>query len=94
MTLQLDVTPKAKVHVYGPGATDFVQLTQPLTLAAAMKPGESVTITGVFGYQACDDTMCYAPASAPVAWTVKADEKRRNSPMRGQESSTLRRQPA
>lgn len=108
LTLQLDVTPKAKIHVYGPGAKDFVQpslkiaprgsltlgrvsypapelvldpilkeripmytktfrVVQPVTV----KPGEPLTITGVLSYQACDDTMCYAPASAAVSWTLK-----------------------
>jgi hypothetical protein len=111
LILQLDVTPKAKIHVYGPGAKDFLQpslkitgpagpilgkpslpppelvldpileeripmytktfrVTQPLTLAAVPKPGEHVTITGVFAYQACDDKVCYAPSSAPVSWLV------------------------
>ena len=112
LTLQLDVTPKVKVHVYGPGATSFVQpslkittpdgltiakarfpppelvldpilkeripmytktfrIVQAATLKAAPKTGETMTIVGVLNYQACDDTMCYAPASAPVSWTVK-----------------------
>ena len=106
------MTPKAKIHVYGPGATNFVQpslkittpngltignarfpapelvldpilkeripmytktfrIVQPATLKAAPKTGETMTIVGVLNYQACDDTMCYAPASAPVSWTVK-----------------------
>jgi|SRR5688572_28725834 len=112
LTLQLDVTPKVKVHVYGPGATSFLQpslrittpagltigkarfpppelaldpilkeripmysktfrIVQTATLKAAPKAGETITIAGVLSYQACDDTMCYAPASAPVSWTVK-----------------------
>ena len=36
-------------------------------LLAAMK---TVTITGVVNYQACDDTLCYAPQSVPVKWMV------------------------
>jgi hypothetical protein len=31
LTLHLDVTPKARVHVYGPGATDFVQPSLKIT---------------------------------------------------------------
>ena len=112
LTLQLDVTPKVKVHVYGPGATSFLQpslrittpgltmakarfpqpelvldpilkeripmytktfrIVQTATLKAAPKAGETITIAGVLSYQACDDTMCYAPASAPVSWTLPA----------------------
>lgn len=30
----------------------------------------SVTITGRVNYQACDDTVCYNPASVPLKWTV------------------------
>ena len=112
VTLRLDVTPKPKVHVYGPGATTFVQpslkittpdgrtvgnarfpapelvldpileeripmytttfrVVQTTTLKTAPKSGETLTIVGVLSYQACDDLMCYAPASAPVTWTVK-----------------------
>jgi hypothetical protein len=108
VTLQLDVTPKPKVHVYGPGAKDFLEpslkiaplpglalgkasypapqlvldpilkkripmysttfrVVQPVSLT----PGERTTIAGVLTYQACDDRMCYAPASAPVEWTLK-----------------------
>ena len=36
-------------------------------LLAAMK---TVTITGTVSYQACDDSLCYAPQSVPVKWTV------------------------
>jgi hypothetical protein len=108
VTLQLDVTPKPKIHVYGPGAKDFLQpalkimpaaglavgktvypppelvldpileeripmytktfrVVQPVT----MKPGAVSRISGVLSYQACDDTMCYAPASATVEWVLK-----------------------
>jgi hypothetical protein len=30
----------------------------------------SVTISGRFEYQACDDTLCYSPQSVPVQWTL------------------------
>ena len=30
----------------------------------------SLTFNGVLKYQACDDTICYAPVSVPVTWTV------------------------
>ena len=36
-------------------------------LLAAMK---TVTITGTVSYQACDDSLCYAPQSVPVKWMV------------------------
>ena len=31
---------------------------------------KSLTITGRVEYQACDDTVCYSPASVPLKWTV------------------------
>ena len=30
----------------------------------------SVTVKGVLKYQACDDTICYAPVSVPISWTL------------------------
>lgn len=32
---------------------------------------ESVTITGTFDYQACDDKSCFNPKSVPLSYTVK-----------------------
>jgi hypothetical protein len=112
VTLLLDVTPGRDVHVYAPGAKDFIQTTltispqarltigkpdypkpelvldpllheripeytktfriaQPVTLGPPAKSSGDVTIAGVLSYQACDDRMCYPPASASVTWTVK-----------------------
>jgi hypothetical protein len=31
----------------------------------------SVTITGTFDYQACNDTLCFNPTSVPLSYTVK-----------------------
>jgi DsbC/DsbD-like thiol-disulfide interchange protein len=30
----------------------------------------SLTVKGVLKYQACDETICYAPVTVPVTWTV------------------------
>ena len=46
------------------------RLTQDVTLEKSAKPGSTVTVSGTVNYQACDDRVCYAPESAPVAWTV------------------------
>lgn len=117
-SLVFDVTPRAKVHVYAPGAKDYrvIGLTldpNPLLLVRALQypPSEiyhfkpldervpvyqkpfrltqrlaftpaadkraaveglgHVTITGALHYQACDDRLCFAPQSVPVAYTVK-----------------------
>lgn len=44
------------------------QVRQPITLT---KPGEPVTITGRFRYQACDDLVCYLPVNVPVRWEIR-----------------------
>jgi DsbC/DsbD-like thiol-disulfide interchange protein len=105
----VDVTPNPGIHVYAPGADDFLpialtlapppgvvmgkvvypksetmlfgndkvpvfqkpfRLAQELTIPTAAKSGTTLTITGTVNYQACDDTVCFIPASAPVSWTV------------------------
>ncbi len=116
--LTLQVTPRANMHVYAPGANGYktVALTiaptpyvrpqrvvypaseiyefkplkervpayqKPFTLVqqmtlegsaaarAALRDQRSLTITGRFDYQACDDGTCYNPASAPLSWTIE-----------------------
>ena len=117
-SLVLDITPKPRMHVYAPGATDY----QPIVLAIDPQPGlilretrypkpeildfqpldehvpvygkpfrivqdatldasrqgqalfkgkTSITITGKVSYQACDDKVCFIPATVPIAWTLK-----------------------
>jgi DsbC/DsbD-like thiol-disulfide interchange protein len=39
------------------------------TRARAQAAGR-LTITGTLQYQACDDAICYAPVTVPVAWTL------------------------
>ncbi len=46
------------------------RLEQPVTLGAPIKPGDRVTVTGTLTYQACDDTVCFNPVTAPVSWSV------------------------
>jgi hypothetical protein len=46
------------------------RLAQAITIASSVKSGQTLTVQGVFKYQACDDTICYNPANAPVSWTV------------------------
>ena len=43
----------------------------PVTLDPAGKSRDDLTISGVLSYQACDDKLCYPPATASVTWTVK-----------------------
>jgi cytochrome c biogenesis DsbD-like protein len=46
------------------------RLTQDIMIAKDAKAGQSVTVQGVFKYQACSDTICYNPVNAPVSWTL------------------------
>jgi hypothetical protein len=36
----------------------------------ALRGKESITLTGVLDYQACDDAVCFTPVSVPLTWTV------------------------
>ena len=38
--------------------------------AEAQKSREALAVTGRLEYQACDDKVCFAPVSVPLAWTV------------------------
>jgi peroxiredoxin len=49
---------------------------------AALKDVASMTVNGMLSYQACDDKVCFAPQSVPLAWTVKVrqlDRERANT---------------
>jgi hypothetical protein len=37
---------------------------------AALKGKDAVTLTGKLEYQACDDKVCFNPASLPLTWTM------------------------
>jgi DsbC/DsbD-like thiol-disulfide interchange protein len=39
--------------------------------AEAQKPRKPLGVTGRLEYQACDDKVCFAPVSVPLAWTVR-----------------------
>jgi hypothetical protein len=52
------------------GYKDPFRLTQNVTIAASVKPGTKLALTGTVVYQACDDKVCFVPASVPVSWTV------------------------
>jgi hypothetical protein len=46
------------------------RLTQDVTIGKDVKVGQTLTLQGVFKYQACSDTICYNPVNAPVSWTL------------------------
>jgi DsbC/DsbD-like thiol-disulfide interchange protein len=109
MSLFLDVAPNPGIHVYAPGAKDYLpigltlepvadlvvgktiypkaetivferervpvfqkpfRLVEHVTIARTAKAGTTMTIRGRVTYQACDDKVCFIPASAPVTWTL------------------------
>jgi DsbC/DsbD-like thiol-disulfide interchange protein len=111
VSLFVDVAPNTGIHVYAPGAKDYLpiamnldpspgivagktvypkpdswlldppsehvpvflkpfRLSRELTLAETATAGRTVTVTGSVNYQACDDKVCYVPASVPVSWTL------------------------
>jgi hypothetical protein len=37
---------------------------------AAFRGKDSIRLTGTLEYQACDDKVCYNPASAPLSWII------------------------
>jgi peroxiredoxin len=37
---------------------------------ASFRGKDSVTLSGTLEYQACDDKICYNPASTPISWTL------------------------
>lgn len=50
------------------------RLTRPITLGRAaelQRAAGTLTITGTFEYQACDDAICYLPQKVPVSWTIQ-----------------------
>jgi hypothetical protein len=109
VTLWVDVTPKAQIHVYAPDAKDFIPVALELTptggvtfdkpiypagvptalagldervpvynktfritartkLSSSVRRGQTLKISGVLKYQACNDRVCFPPTSLPVAW--------------------------
>ena len=46
----------------------------------ALKDVTSLTIKGRFEYQACDDRVCFAPQSVPLAWTIAVKPLDRERP--------------
>lgn len=44
------------------------RLTQDVTVRRGAR---TVTVKGKLEYQACDDEVCYKPATIPVSWTIK-----------------------
>jgi hypothetical protein len=37
---------------------------------AALRGRDTLAVNGTLEYQACDDKLCYNPASLPLSWTM------------------------
>ena len=37
---------------------------------AALRGKDTLTVNGTLEYQACDDQICFNPASVPLSWTL------------------------
>jgi hypothetical protein len=48
-----------------------VVLKGDLASQGLLRGQDSVTIRGTLLYQACDETLCYAPGSVPLSWTME-----------------------
>ncbi|MGA8449733.1 MAG: hypothetical protein WB707_05830, partial [Candidatus Acidiferrales bacterium] len=54
--------------------TQDVMVTESKTgdiVRSLVSAGKTISITGVLSYQACDDRVCYPPASVPVMWSLQ-----------------------
>jgi peroxiredoxin len=74
--------PKSEIYFFKPLNERVPVYQKPFTLVqalvlegqpdaqAALRGKDSLTLTGTFDYQACDDNICFNPASIPLTWTL------------------------
>ena len=77
------VYPKPTVYRFKPLNEDVLVYAAPFRLVVDVLAGDAtalrahlrgrrqMTIKGTLDYQACDDRMCYLPASVPFQWTLR-----------------------
>ena len=60
-----------------PGVKDRVpaynatfRITQPITAAKTAAHGGAIIVSATISYQACDDRVCFPPATMPVFWRI------------------------
>ncbi len=61
-----------RVPVYRKAFTLLREVVVEVTSEAerALRDRKTLTMTGVLEYQACDDKVCFTPATVPLTWTV------------------------
>jgi peroxiredoxin len=74
--------PKSEIYVFKPLNERVPVYEKPFTLVqeltldgqpdaqAAFRGKDSITLTGTLDYQACDEKVCFNPASIPLTWTL------------------------
>jgi DsbC/DsbD-like thiol-disulfide interchange protein len=74
VTIGQTVYPKSEMWSFDGESVPVFQkpfrLTREVTIAKSAKAGTKLTVTGRVDYQACDDRVCFIPASLPVSWTI------------------------
>ncbi len=62
-----------RVEVYQTPFTLLQEIVLEVTPAAekAFRGTPELTLTGTLEYQACDDKVCFNPATVPLSWTLK-----------------------
>ena len=70
--------PKAEMMTFASEKVPVFQkpfrLMQEVTILGTLKPGAIVPVKGTVDYQACDDSVCYPPESAPISWSLTVRE--------------------
>jgi hypothetical protein len=74
LTIGRTVYPKSEMLSFDGDSVPVFQkpfrLTEEVTITKSTKPGTKLKVTGKIDYQACDDKVCFIPASLPVSWTI------------------------
>lgn len=77
------VYPEPALYLFEPLNEAVLVYSKPFRLARAVTAGrtpeeraklrkqKTLTLAGTIEYQACDDRVCYLPASIPVSWSVR-----------------------
>jgi DsbC/DsbD-like thiol-disulfide interchange protein len=66
--------PASEIYYFLPLNEKIPVYQKPFALkldAYAQTTREGLAVTGRLEYQACDDKVCFAPVSVPLAWTVR-----------------------
>ena len=74
-TAQFPVAEKLEVKELGETHLVYTKpfrIVQDVTIAksALVRRSSTITVKGTLKYQACDTSICYAPVSVPVTWTL------------------------